>query len=122
MRELKKVNNNNPILRMIDLITKEPNNIDEYFQYFPEHFPFYDFVLKSLDTFCNKVYKDYVSLKIKKQELFFHKIYYNLIYKIHGQYLESHIPVNIEKVKECVYNTDSNNVRYMMFSVFKKNI
>ncbi len=122
IRDLKKINMNNPVLRIIELLTKEDEQtISEYFKYFPEHLDTKDFVEKALISFIKNVHRDYINLKIYKQQLYFHKYYYNIIYRIHSIFINSvpRTPIKQEDVKEVVYKTDSNTLRYCMFSIFK---
>lgn len=122
IRDLKKINMNNPVLRVIDLLTKEDEQtISEYFKYFPEHLDTKVFVEKALTSFIKNVHRDYVNLKIYKQNLYFHKYYYNIIYRIHSVFINSDPRKSItpEDVKNVVYTTDSNTLRYCMFSIFK---
>lgn len=118
MRELKKINNNNPVSRVVDLITKETGDTKEFLEYFPEYMELYYFVFNNLEDFCKKVLEDYINLKIKKEQIHFPKIYYMLLCRIHGEYIRTRNPTTIETVRKFVYETDTKSLRLMVFSEF----
>jgi len=119
MRELKVVNSSNVMGRMVELITKTPELTDEYLSYFAEHRPAYNFVQASLNNLLKEVLDDYTTIHIKKEYARFHTLYYQILYRVHKQYRETRVKVNMDTIKEVVFNTSSNTLRLVMFSVFK---
>lgn len=118
MRELKIVNSPNVLTRMVELITKTPELTSEYLTYFPEHINEYKFTLNCINNLLTEVFRDYISLKVKKNYNYFHTLYYQILQRIHNHYRETGIHVSKDVVKDVVFNTNSNVLRLVMFSSF----
>lgn len=112
-------NNNNPKYLFFEL--RKSNLTNEFLNYYPEYQEQFDTYLQELYSMTQNLFNFYQEYRVKKN-IEYDDIDYEyrpLVYKLHGIYLNSKVPISFAKVKHFVNNMDTPQLLFTLN--YKKN-
>jgi len=111
VKELKG-NNLNSAYQYLELLNN--NNLDKYLEYFPESELKFNNVIRDIDEYCKEIHRLYLSKHVRKEQIQIPNTYKDLLYKLHGKYLNERTIITLEVVKNYFYELPIGRIVFLL--------